>query len=150
MARRVAKEYKKLTDNTPSWLKVTLPDENDLYKWVVTVQGPDGSPYAKGKFDISVELPADYPFKHPKFNFKTKIYHPNVKTDSGEMCDQWLKEMWSPQLTIEKVLELLRNQFLAEPKFDEPLESSIAEQYKKSKSKFDKTAEEWVKKYASK
>lgn len=38
----------------------------------------ENPPYNKGAFRIEVNFPAEYPFKPPKINFKTKIYHPNV------------------------------------------------------------------------
>src|SRR3990167_8568721 len=91
MARRITKEYEKLSKSAPSWLQVSLPSESDFYTWKITMQGPDDSPYSKAKFEMIATLPQDYPFKHPVFKFITKIYHPNIKKDSGEMCDQWLK-----------------------------------------------------------
>ena len=42
------------------------------------------------------------------------MYHPNVKTDTGEICMQSIIDSWSPQLKIEAVLETIRN-LLAEP-----------------------------------
>ena len=67
--------------------------------------------YIGGVFLIDVQFPAEYPFKAPKviiikkfhyfikysqiilfiyfiykIKFSTKIYHPNIKTSSGEIC----------------------------------------------------------------
>ena len=38
----------------------------------------ENPPYNKGAFRIEINFPAEYPFKPPKINFKTKIYHPNI------------------------------------------------------------------------
>ena len=53
-------------DNETSGLKVTLPDEADLMKWVAEIKGPLSTPYEGGIFKIAIELPSDYPFVPPK------------------------------------------------------------------------------------
>ena len=64
--------------------------------------GPGDSPYAGGVFFVLIHFPPDYPFKPPKVQFQTKVYHPNVNTQ-GSICLDILKEQWSPALTISKV-----------------------------------------------
>lgn len=46
----------------------------------------ENPPYNKGAFRIEVNFPAEYPFKPPKINFKTKIYHPNVDEKGQVSC----------------------------------------------------------------
>ncbi len=57
--------------------------------------------------------------------FKTKIYHPNIKQDTGEICTQAIENNWVPTLNakfvIESVITLLKN-----PNADNPLEAEIA------------------------
>ena len=69
--------------------------------------GPADSPYAGGVFFSLIHFPPDYPFKPPKVQFQTKLYHPNVNSQ-GSICLDILKEQWSPALTISKVLTLDR------------------------------------------
>ena len=64
--------------------------------------GPGDSPYAGGVFFVMIHFPPDYPFKPPKVQFQTKVYHPNINSQ-GSICLDILKEQWSPALTISKV-----------------------------------------------
>ena len=64
--------------------------------------GPADSPYSGGVFFSLIHFPPDYPFKPPKVQFQTKLYHPNVNSQ-GSICLDILKEQWSPALTISKV-----------------------------------------------
>ncbi len=67
-----------------------------------TIMGPGDSPYSGGVFFVMIHFPPDYPFKPPKVQFQTKVYHPNVNSQ-GSICLDILKEQWSPALTISKV-----------------------------------------------
>lgn len=56
----------------------------------------DNPPYNKGAFRIEINFPAEYPFKPPKINFKTKIYHPNID-EKGRVClPIILPDNWKP------------------------------------------------------
>lgn len=59
------------------------------------------SPYAGGVFFLAIHFPTDYPFKPPKVNFTTRIYHPNINSN-GSICLDILRDQWSPALTISK------------------------------------------------
>src|SRR5437660_406756 len=59
------------------------------------------SPYASGVFFLAIHFPTDYPFKPPKVNFTTRIYHPNINSN-GSICLDILRDQWSPALTISK------------------------------------------------
>ena len=63
--------------------------------------GPSDSPYSGGVFFLAIHFPTDYPFKPPKVNFTTRIYHPNINSN-GSICLDILRDQWSPALTISK------------------------------------------------
>eukprot|EP00350_Pseudokeronopsis_sp_OXSARD2_P010600 CAMPEP_0170540016 /NCGR_PEP_ID=MMETSP0211-20121228/2_1 /TAXON_ID=311385 /ORGANISM="Pseudokeronopsis sp., Strain OXSARD2" /LENGTH=110 /DNA_ID=CAMNT_0010842259 /DNA_START=30 /DNA_END=362 /DNA_ORIENTATION=+ len=108
--------------------------------------GPDDSPYAGGVFFLNIHFPTDYPFKPPKCNFTTRIYHPNINSN-GSICLDILKDQWSPALTISKVL-LSISSLLTDANPDDPLVPEIAHLYKNDKEKYETTAKEWTRKYA--
>ncbi len=120
-----------------------------MHKWHVTLDGPDGSAYAGGKFGLIVSLPIDYPFKAPSITFATRIYHPNVTNDNaGSICLGLLKpENWKPSTRLVGVLEAVRS-LLVEPQPDDPLEARIADEYKRERKEFDKNVRSYVARYA--
>ena len=71
---------------TPVEGTAITPNETDTAIWMVTFDGPDGTCYAGGKFQVEVDFRDNYPFKCPKVKFITKIYHPGVSQDKGEIC----------------------------------------------------------------
>jgi len=138
-----------VTTNPPTGIKVSLVDEANVHNWNIVLDGPEGSPYAGGKFKLLLVLPTDYPFKPPTLNFKTKIWHPNVTfDDKGSMCIGLLKpEAWKPSSKIVSVLTATQ-QLLLEPVPDDAVEAAAGDQFKNNRKEFDKEAKEYTKKYA--
>lgn len=67
----------------------------------LTMASQSDSPYSGGVFFLAIHFPTDYPFKPPKVNFTTRIYHPNINSN-GSICLDILRDQWSPALTISK------------------------------------------------
>ena len=135
--------------------------------------GPGDSPYSGGVFFLAIHFPTDYPFKPPKVNFTTRIYHPNINSN-GSICLDILRDQWSPALTISKgrivsavsfadlyftgtghwtlthTLAVLLSicSMLTDPNPDDPLVPEIAHVYKTDRSRYEATAREWTRKYA--
>ena len=57
----------------------------DIVQWHVKLQGPKNTPYENGTFVVEIDFRNDYPFKCPQIKFVTKIYHPNIHLDTGEI-----------------------------------------------------------------
>ena len=143
--KRIQKELLDLQKDPPGNCSAG-PVENDQFHWQATIVGPDDSPFSGGVFFLNIHFPTDYPFRPPKVNFTTKIYHPNINAN-GSICLDILKDQWSPALTISKVL-LSISSLLNDANPDDPLVPEIAQLYKTNKAKFEATAREWTKKYA--
>ncbi|XP_055388797.1 uncharacterized protein LOC129617717 [Condylostylus longicornis] len=144
--KRISKELADLNRDPPANCSAG-PVGDDLFHWQATIMGPEDSPYQGGIFFLNIHFPSDYPFKPPKVNFTTKIYHCNINT-GGAICLDILKDQWSPALTISKVL-LSISSLLTDPNPDDPLVPEIANIYKTDLERYNQTAKEWTSKYAS-
>lgn len=145
--KRVQKELIDLGRDPPANCSAGPQNENEPMKWQATIMGPDDSPYQGGIFFLNIEFPPDYPFKPPKVQFQTKIYHPNINSN-GSICLDILKDQWSPALTISKVL-LSISSLLTDPNADDPLAPEVASQYKSNREAYNQTAREWTQRFAS-
>ena len=74
--KRLCKELRDLDENPHSEFSASPVDYNNLLEWKANIFGPKGTPYEGGIWFMNVKFPTDYPFKPPKVEFKTKIYHP--------------------------------------------------------------------------
>jgi ubiquitin-conjugating enzyme E2 D/E len=124
---------------------ITLVND-DIFNWECHIVGPEDSPYHGGVFLVLFEFPSQYPFKAPKLNFITKIYHPSVQTESGEICQDVVGQ-WGPTLNAKHCLEVIYT-MLKSPETDHPLEEAIATQLREKPKEFDKMARKYTKEYA--
>ena len=83
-------------------------DDSNLFKWHVKIFGPPETLYEGGYFKGVMEFPSDYPFSPPKFKFLTKMWHPNIYHDSGEVCISILHSPVPDQQSGEKAEERWR------------------------------------------
>eukprot|EP00270_Netrium_digitus_P001372 TRINITY_DN11468_c0_g3_i1.p1 TRINITY_DN11468_c0_g3~~TRINITY_DN11468_c0_g3_i1.p1 ORF type:complete len:171 (-),score=27.98 TRINITY_DN11468_c0_g3_i1:308-820(-) len=144
-AKRIQKELADISSDPPANCSAG-PNGDNLYEWVSTIVGPEGSPFHSGVFFLDIRFPHDYPFKPPKVQFRTRIYHCNINS-SGEICLDILKDKWSPALTISKVLLSICS-LLSDPNPYDPLVGSIAKLYLSDRPLHDKTAAEWTRRFA--
>ncbi|RIB21762.1 ubiquitin-conjugating enzyme E2-16 kDa [Gigaspora rosea] len=145
--KRINKELNDIGRNPPPFCSAG-PVGEDLFHWQATIIGPAETPYKDGVFFLAIHFPTDYPFKPPKVNFTTCIYHPNIDFH-GSICLDLLRDQWSPALTISKVLLAICSYF-TEPNADDPFVPEIAHVYKTDRARYEANAREWTRKYASK
>jgi ubiquitin-conjugating enzyme (huntingtin interacting protein 2) len=75
--------------------------------------------------------------------FDTKIWHPNISSQTGAICLDILKDEWSPALTIRTALLSLQA-LLCNPEPDDPQDAVVASQYKNNRELFNQTAQTWT------
>jgi ubiquitin-conjugating enzyme (huntingtin interacting protein 2) len=93
-AGRIAKEITAICkpDSTSGVIARTAPDDLRVPScpgWrhlVGTINGPEGTPYEGGVFDVDILIPKQYPFEPPKMQFITRIWHPNISSQTGAIC----------------------------------------------------------------
>jgi ubiquitin-conjugating enzyme E2 D/E len=143
--KRINKELSELSSDPPTNCSAG-PVGDNLFQWCATIMGPSDSPYEGGLFHLNIHFPADYPFKPPKVNFTTKIYHCNINANGG-ICLDILKDAWSPALTTSKVLLSICS-LLTDPNPDDPLVPEIAKLYRENRIEHDRIAKDITRQYA--
>ncbi|KAJ5068133.1 ubiquitin-conjugating enzyme e2 36-like isoform x1 [Anaeramoeba ignava] len=143
--RRIMIETQRLLSDPLAGI-TAKPDEQNMRYFHATIEGPTNTAYEGGVFHLEIFLPEEYPNKPPKARFLTKIYHPNIDK-VGRICLDILKKKWTAALQISKVL-LSIQALLAAPNPDDPLDNTVAEQWKQDEKAALETAREWTRKYA--
>lgn len=144
---RLNKELMDLNNNNPiEGVSISLVGDS-LTNWNANVVGPHDTPYEGGNFVVNIDFSDNYPFKAPKVLFKTKIFHPNIKQDTGEICAQAIENNWVPTLNARFVIESLVT-LMKNPNADHPLEAEIAELFQKDYKGFVNKAREFTSTYA--
>ncbi|KAI9714856.1 MAG: hypothetical protein M1820_000145 [Bogoriella megaspora] len=146
--RRIAKEIAEV-HNDPVAKVIVQPagKEDDLTHLKGQFEGPPDTPYEGGKFFVDIKIPNDYPFRPPIMKFDTKMWHPNVSSQTGAICLDTLSSAWSPVLTIKSALISLQS-LLSTPEPKDPQDAEVAGMLIRNPAEFEHVAREWAIKYA--
>ena len=102
-------------------------DDENMMRGYALIIGPSDTVYADGYYFFEIDYPADYPYRPPKFTFKTNQdrirFHPNLYT-SGKVClsllNTWRGEQWTSCQTITSILLTMCTLFTNNPLLNEP------------------------------
>jgi peroxin-4 len=117
---RELKEARKSNDVANADLLLSTLKDDDMFRWKAMLKGPPDTPFVGGTYEVELQVPSDYPIVPPTAKFKTKVFHPNVKFDTGEICLDILKSTWSPAWTLASVCRAIQT-LLSHPEADSPL-----------------------------
>ncbi|OQR94789.1 ubiquitin-conjugating enzyme E2 [Thraustotheca clavata] len=145
---RIRKELEECQkDIETSGVSAHVRNEGSYDALVGTIRGPEGTPYEGGTFVLEINIPKSYPFEPPKVRFETKVWHPNVSSQTGAICLDVLKDAWSPALTIKTTL-LSIQALLSAAEPNDPQDAEVAKMYINDKARFNSTAAFWTESYA--
>lgn len=83
---RLMKELAEVSKEDSSGVIAKPVREGDLRHLRGSINGPLETVYEGGVFDIDIIIPKQYPFEPPKMMFITKIWHPNISSQTGAIC----------------------------------------------------------------
>lgn len=83
---RILKELQEVGKNDTSGVQAKVISEGNIRHLRGTIKGPEGTSYEGGIFEIDIVIPKQYPFEAPKMKFITKIWHPNISSQTGAIC----------------------------------------------------------------
>lgn len=114
--------------------------------WRVVLEGPLGSPYQNGIFEVDVNFPEAYPFKAARLILITKMWHTGVNFRNGEFCLEKTCK-WKP---VYQVIDLIKDikEMMASPEIDLCNNVEASNQLLRNIEEFKKKAKEWTEKYA--
>ena len=110
--RRIYEEFRYLKENPIRNLPVfiELPNENDIFKWRLSMLAPPDTPYKFGLFFVSIHFELEYPNYFPKIHFINPIYHINVNSKRtmdgppGEIDCITITHCWTPTYKMEDII----------------------------------------------
>lgn len=146
-SKRIYKELEDVKNDPTSGIFIECINDGDLTNLKGSFKGPPDSPYSEGKFLIDIQIPDEYPFKPPKMKFDTRVYHPNISSQTGAICLDVLKDAWTPILTLKSSLLSLQS-LLQSPQPDDPQDAVVAQVLINDPKKFNETARHWTLIYA--
>ena len=80
--RRILKELDDMAKDATSGMHAEVVNHSDMMHLRGWFAGPPDTPYAGGTYTVDITLPDNYPFVPPKMRFQTRVWHPNVSSQT--------------------------------------------------------------------
>lgn len=81
--RRITKELADIQKDPSSQVSAQPEGSgSDITHIKGTFLGPQGTPYEGGVYKVDIRIPNDYPFRPPSMKFETKVWHPNISSQT--------------------------------------------------------------------
>ena len=125
---------------------VGLVNEGDLFHWVISLLGPQDTPYGGGLFFLTADFPDNFPDSKPEVRFTNKIYHLNVSPSNGHICINTLNSWKKGTRMVDVISDIFALFYSQNP--DSPYSGEMAKEYTNNRPEFDRKAREWTKQYA--
>jgi len=145
--RLLQNTFKRIQTNPVEGFCVELPDESNFFEWKIYLEGPSGTPFASGIFQLLMTFPQDYPMAPPTLRFISDFWHPNVYKDGrvcisilhppGEdmMSGELAEERWLPTQTVETVVLSVMS-MLGDPNISSPANVDASVEMRKQPDKY--------------
>ena len=152
---RIKIEFNDINNNPLGEIGVTigLNDENNIFRWSATLQGPKDTGYKGGIFLLDIKFPEDYPESPPEILFVTPIYHLNINSSSqtgisvGKVYCNSLNN-WKNYFTIRKIFpEIFVLLYRNNP--DCGYDSEKNKEFRLNRPLFEQKVKYFTKKYAT-
>ena len=152
---RIKIEFNDINNNPLGEIGVTigLNDENNIFRWSATLQGPRDTGYGGGLFLLDIKFPEDYPESPPEILFVTPIYHLNINSSSqtgisvGKVYCNSLNN-WKNYFTIRKIFpEIFILLYRNNP--DCGYDSEKNKEFRLNRPLFEQKVKYFTKKYAT-
>jgi len=141
------RELEAMNKDRSSNMHAELIDGSNIMHLRGWFPGPPETPYEGGTYYVDIQLPDNYPFVPPKMKFETRMWHPNISSQTGAICLDTLSQKWSPVLTIQTALLSLQS-LLAAPEPSDPQDAEVARMMLEDRTAFERKARDWAKRYA--
>lgn len=89
--RRITKEIADIHADRHSQITVDPISEDDLTRLKGSFPGPPGTAYEGGTFKVDITIPTEYPFRPPVMKFDTRVWHPNISSQTVHLSITWDK-----------------------------------------------------------
>jgi ubiquitin-conjugating enzyme E2 A len=106
--RRIKKDIEKIQKEGENTGFLLDYEEENLFEMEALMEGPEGTPWEGGMFELTFKFPDEYPNKCPTVVFKSHMFHPNIYAD-GRICLDLLNTQWSPVYDIWAILISIRS-----------------------------------------